>query len=165
MRSSVKPSCRKSLSSITLPRSIREVQSGVGTLTAFLAPNVNELIAVEANPDAVADAVNNLAEFDNITLYQGQVEDVLPMLDVRPDTLVLDPPPGGAPLVLMDALEAFAPASVLYVSSDIATLARDGRRLAAKGYKLEAVQPVDVQPQTYHVQAVSLWSHPGSARF
>jgi 23S rRNA (uracil1939-C5)-methyltransferase len=47
---------------------------------------------------------------------------------------------------------------MLYVSSDIATLARDGRRLMSKGYNLDRLQPIDMQPQTYHVQTVSLWS-------
>jgi 23S rRNA (uracil1939-C5)-methyltransferase len=49
------------------------------------------------------------------------------------------------------------PANILYVSSDIATLARDGRRLVAKGYRLDRLQPIDMQPQTYHVQTISLW--------
>ncbi len=139
---------------------ILELYCGVGTLTAFLASRANEVVAVEMNPDTVADAAGNLAEFDNISLYQGQVEDVLPSLDVRPDLIVVDPPPEGLPVELVDRFEELAGANILYISSDIATLARDGRRLLAKGYELERMQAIDMQPQTYHVQTISLWSRP-----
>ncbi len=138
---------------------ILELYSGVGTLTAFLASEAAEVVAVEMNPDAVADATSNLEEFDNISLYQGQVKKILPSLDVHPDLIVVDPPRDGLPVEVVDYFEEMGLADVLYVSDDIATLARDGRRLMAKGYALQRLQPIDMQPQTYHVQTVSLWSH------
>jgi 23S rRNA (uracil1939-C5)-methyltransferase len=138
--------------------SILELYSGVGTLTAFLASNATEIVAVESNPDAVADAIINLAQFDNVSLYQGRVEEVLPMLTVTPDLIVVDPPDAGLPPAVLDEIAVRTPAQLLYISSDIATLARDGRRLAAKGYRLTQIQPLDAQPQTYHVQSVSQWS-------
>ncbi|UCG25772.1 MAG: class I SAM-dependent RNA methyltransferase [Chloroflexota bacterium] len=138
--------------------SVLELYSGVGTLTASLAGNAAEIVAVERNPDAVADAIVNLAEFDNVSLYEGQVEEVLPMLNVMPDMIVVDPPGSGLPPAVLDEMASLAPAQMLYVSSDIATLARDGRRLAAKGYRLSQIQPLDAHPQTYHVQTVSRWS-------
>jgi 23S rRNA (uracil1939-C5)-methyltransferase len=137
---------------------ILELYSGVGTLTAFLAGEAAEVVAVEMNPDAVADAASNLEEFDNISLYQGRVEAILPSLDVRPDLIVVDPPRDGLPVEVVDYFEEMGLADVLYISADIATLARDGRRLMAKGYALRRLQPIDMQPQTYHVQTVSLWS-------
>jgi 23S rRNA (uracil1939-C5)-methyltransferase len=137
---------------------VLELYSGVGTLTAFLAARAAEVVAVEISPDAVTDASANLADFDNITLYEGRAEEIMPLLEIRPDLIVVDPPPGGLPVELLDHFELMAAAKVLYVSSDIATLARDGRRLMVKGYRLDRLQPIDMQPQTYHVQTVSLWS-------
>ena len=137
---------------------VLELYSGVGTLTASLASSAAEVLAVESNPDAIADAVVNLSEFDNVSLYHGHVEEVLPMLTGAPDMIVVDPPDAGLPPAVLDEIAALAPAQLLYVSSDVATLARDGRRLAAKGYALTQVQPLDAQPQTYHVQTVSQWS-------
>jgi 23S rRNA (uracil1939-C5)-methyltransferase len=139
-------------------QTILELYSGVGTLTAFLATQAAEVVAVEMSADAVADAANNLEDFDNISLYQGRAEQILPSLDVRPDLIVVDPPHGGLPVELMDYFEQTTPDEILYVSSDIATLARDGRRLIDKGYRLDQLQPIDMQPQTYHVQTVSLWT-------
>jgi 23S rRNA (uracil1939-C5)-methyltransferase len=135
-----------------------ELFCGVGTLTAFLAAKAAEVVAIEVNPDAVADAAANLEEFDNVSLYQGYVEEVLPLLEVKPDWVVVDPPSSGLPPELVDEIVALAPAGLLYISSDIATLARDGRRLEAKGYQLIRLRPIDMQPQTYHIQTVSLWS-------
>lgn len=137
---------------------ILELYSGVGTLTAFLAALAAEVVAVEMNPDAVADAASNLEGFDNVSIYQGQVEEILPSLDVRPDLIVVDPPLDGLPVEIMDHFDELAASNIVYVSSDIATLARDGRRLMAKGYRLDRLQPIDMQPQTYHVQTISLWS-------
>ena len=113
---------------------------------------------MEKNSDAIADAIVNLTEFDNVSLYQGRVEEVLPMLTVTPDLIVVDPPDAGLPPAVLDEIAVRTPAQLLYISSDIATLARDGRRLAAKGYRLTQIQPLDAQPQTYHVQSVSQWS-------
>jgi 23S rRNA (uracil1939-C5)-methyltransferase len=139
-------------------QTVLELYSGVGTLTAFLAAEAAKVVAVEMNPDAVADAASNLEEFDNISLYQGRVEEILPSLNVKPDLILVDPPHGGLPVELVDYFGETAMADILYVSSDIATLARDGKRLMAKGYRLERLQPIDMQPQTYHVQTVSLWA-------
>jgi 23S rRNA (uracil1939-C5)-methyltransferase len=137
--------------------SVLELYSGVGTLTAFLAAKAAEVVTIEMNPDAVADAANNLADFDNVSVYQGRIEDVLPLLKVQPDVVVADPPPGGLSVEVLDQLEAMGASTVIYISSDVATLARDGRRLVAKGYRLEQLQPLDMQPQTYYVQTISLW--------
>ena len=138
--------------------SVLELYSGVGTLTASLAKNAAEIVAVEKNPDAIADAVINLADFDNVSLYHGRVEEILPILTVTPDLIVVDPPDAGLPPAMLDEMAALSPTQVLYISADIATLARDGKRLAAKGYQLTELQPLDALPQTYHVQTVSQWS-------
>jgi 23S rRNA (uracil1939-C5)-methyltransferase len=134
-----------------------DAYSGVGTLMAFLAERAATVIGIEVNGDAVADTAVNLHHTDNVNLYQGWVEDILPALDVQPDLIVLNPPASGLSRDASRALLAKTAGHLIYVSSDIATLARDGKQLAQAGYKLAAVQPVDLHPQTFHIDTVSLW--------
>lgn len=136
-----------------------ELYSGVGTLTAFLAPKSATTTAIEVNPDAVADAAVNLYNLENVTLYEGLVEEILPLLEVKPDLMVVDPPPAGLPPTVIDEIVVKAPRKLVYISSDVATLARDGRRLAAKGYRPVEVQPIDMVPQNYQVLTISSWLH------
>lgn len=136
---------------------VLELYSGAGVLTAFLAEQAAELIAVEINEDAIADAVVNLDHLDNVSVYQGWVEDVLPTLEARPDVVVVDPPVKGMSDTAVRRLIAHAIPKLLYVSSDIATLARDGKRLAKAGYRLTAIQPLDTSPQTFRFHTVSRW--------
>jgi 23S rRNA (uracil1939-C5)-methyltransferase len=136
---------------------VLELYSGVGTFTAFLAEAADAVAAVESNPDAVEDAAANLADTDNVSVLLGAAEEIVPLLDVQPDVLVAHPDDDGLPAPVLESLRHLAPRRLLYVSSDIATLARDGRALARLGYRLSAVQPVDGRPQTYHVDTVSRW--------
>jgi 23S rRNA (uracil1939-C5)-methyltransferase len=86
---------------------------------------------------------------------------VLPDLDMAIDAAVVDPPRAGLDRFALDALIERAPARLVYVSCDPATLARDAKRLTAAGYHLAEVQPVDMFPQTYHVESVALFTHGG----
>ena len=138
---------------------VLEGYSGVGMLTAALAEQARELIAIEINADAVDDAAFNLDHTDNVTLYQGWLEEVLPTLNMQPDVVVVDPPAKGLSPTAVDHLIACAAPKLLYVSSDIATLARDGKRLSKAGYNLIKLQPIDTEPQTYHFHTISLWQH------
>ena len=133
--------------------------SGVGMLTAFLAQQAGELTAVEINPDAIADTAVNLADLDNVSLYEGNVATVLPMLDIKPDVVVVNPTNKGLETAVSQAITALKPKRIIYVSADIATLARDGRELSRGGYKLVEVQPIDMAPQTFQIDTVSLWQH------
>jgi 23S rRNA (uracil1939-C5)-methyltransferase len=146
-----------SLANLQGTETVLEGYSGVGTLTAFLAEQAKEIIAIEINEDAVNDAIVNLNHTDNVSLYQGWLEDVLPTLDIQPDIIVVDPPEKGLSTTAVDHIIARVASKLLYVSSDIATLARDGKRLTKAGYKLSEIQPIDTYPQTYHFHTVSLW--------
>lgn len=137
--------------------SVLELYSGVGTFTAFLAEQAGEVACIEANEDAVSDAAFNLDHLDNVSLYDGLVEDVLPLLNLSPKVVVVDPPAGGLPRTVVDQVARLAPQKIVYVSSDIAALARDGKRLTQAGYLLREVQPVDMYPQTPIIQTVSQW--------
>jgi 23S rRNA (uracil1939-C5)-methyltransferase len=91
----------------------------------------------------------------NVELRIGKVEEVLPLLDSAPDSIVLDPPrPGCAPPVL-DAIARFLPSVVVYVSCNPATLARDLRVLVDAGFSLDSVTPLDMFPQTGHIECVA----------
>ena len=130
---------------------------GVGTFALSLADKVGRVIGIEEDAGAVADARLNIAELTNVEFMEGRVEALLPQLDRPIDLAVLDPPRQGCrPDALMTLIE-LAPLRVVYVSCDPATLARDARKLAEGGYQLLEVQPVDMFPQTYHVESVALF--------
>ncbi len=137
---------------------VLDAYCGIGLFTAFLAEQASYVTGIEAAHDAVADAHHNLAGADNITVLEGLVEDVLPTLETAFDAVVLDPPRTGLELPALDALVAHQPERIVYVSCDPATLARDARRLVNGGYTLEWVQPVDLFPQTYHIECVALFT-------
>jgi 23S rRNA (uracil1939-C5)-methyltransferase len=137
--------------------SVLDLYSGVGLFSAFIAPKAARVIGVEAYEPAVEDAAVNLDEFDNVEIYAAAVEDVLPGLAGPFAAAVLDPPRAGCTSEALDALLAARVARIVYVSCDAATFARDARRLAAGGYRLEWVQPVDLFPQTYHIECVALF--------
>lgn len=135
---------------------VLDAYCGVGLFSAFLSDVAGAVIGIEAHPTAVADARHNLADADNATILEGAVEDMLPTVEGTFDAAVVDPPRTGLDRVALDALVARAPARIVYVSCDPATLARDAQRLVRQGYTLQWVQPVDLFPQTYHIENVAL---------
>lgn len=132
--------------------------SGVGVFSAFLAEKAARVIAIEINPDAVADTAVNLQHTNNVSLYEGWFEEVLPQLPT-PDLLVLHPTEKGLSKAAMRAVNGKRPLRIIYLSSDVATLARDGKQLTQAGYTLKAVQPIDTAPQTYRLDIITLWQH------
>jgi 23S rRNA (uracil1939-C5)-methyltransferase len=136
---------------------VLELFGGVGVLTSFLTEGAKDIVTVEVNADSAEDMAVNLEEAENITLYQGFVEDILPHLSLIPDVMVVEPPPSGLPVEVMDEIGRLSPKRLIYSSSDLATLARDGRRLTESGYELVDLQPIDMFPQTYHLHTVSIW--------
>ncbi len=128
---------------------------GVGTFGLLFAPRVARVIEVEENPRALEDARANAFESSNVEFHKGSVQDILPRLKNKIDIVVCDPPRAGIAPRALDALITKSPRALAYVSCDPATLARDARRLADGGYRLREVQPVDLFPQTYHIESVS----------
>src|SRR5882762_5168093 len=135
-----------------------DAYSGVGTFALLLAPLVREVIGIEEARSAIRDAVHNAEDVPNARFIQGKTEAVLPELEQRPDSVVLDPARVGCHPDVLHALLNLRPRRVVYVSCDPSTLARDLRILVDGGYALHEVQPLDMFPQTYHVECVATLS-------
>lgn len=129
--------------------------AGVGTFARLFADRFDHVIAIEESVPAAKDAVENIDGVENIEIRTGKVEQILPDLTIPPDVVLLDPPrPGCAPPVL-EALIQFGPKSVVYVSCNPATFARDAKILVEGGYSLQLVTPIDMFPQTGHIECVA----------
>ncbi len=130
---------------------------GAGLFALALAGQVAEVIGIEGSPSACEDFAFNAGKLLNASLHEGAIEEVLPALlagGQRADLVILDPPRAGAgPAVLRD-LAALGPRRMVYISCDPASLARDVEHLHAAGYRIVEVQPVDLFPQTFHVECV-----------
>jgi len=136
---------------------VLDLYSGVGLFTAFLAERAGLVVSVESYPPAVTDAGANLADCDNLDIIEGSVESVLADLEEPIGVALVDPPRTGLSVDVVDALARLAPPTLMYVSCDPATLSRDAARLVKKGYRLLDVQPVDMFPQTFHIEAAALF--------
>ena len=135
-----------------------DAYTGVGTFAILLAPSVKQVIAVEESSAAVADARQNAAGLHNLDFVLGRTEDVLRDLPEMPDVVVLDPPRAGCQPRALESLIEMAPNRLAYVSCDAETLGRDLKILCQGGYRLDEVVPLDMFPQTHHVECVALLS-------
>jgi len=134
-----------------------DLYAGVGLFSTFLAAAGARLAAVEESPWACEDFVHNLEAFEGVELYEAPVEEALAGLTGSPQAVVVDPPRAGLAPAVLDRLIEWAPPRLVYVSCDPATLARDAARLQAGGFRLERAVPIDLFPQTFHIEAVTHW--------
>lgn len=139
-----------------------DLYCGIGSIGLFMADSVHKVIGVESVPQAVEDAVRN-AQNNGITNAQfrcGLAEELLPGLlnqGIQPDCVILDPPRKGCDASLIHTLLQTAPPKILYISCNPATLARD-LALLAPAYHISPLIPVDMFPNTKHVEMVCLLS-------
>jgi 23S rRNA (uracil1939-C5)-methyltransferase len=134
-----------------------DVYSGVGFFSAFLGPRVKRLVGIEISPEACEDFCSNLDEFDNVELYEDSAEHVLRRVNFNPDIMIMDPPRAGLGGRTVEGVLAQGATQLAYISCDPATLARDGKQLAAGGYSLIKLAVIDMFPQTYHIESISMW--------
>jgi len=146
---------------LTGKETVFDLYSGIGTISLFLSAKAKKVYGIEVVMPAVKDAIEN-ANFNNIKNTEficGEVEKVVPELyskGVKADVVVLDPPRKGCESVLIDTVAAMGPKRIVYVSCNPSTLARDLKVFAEKGYVAKEIQPVDMFPQTHHVETVTL---------
>lgn len=134
-----------------------DLYAGFGNFSLPLAARAARTTAVESTPSAAADARFNARRHGAaLSVAAADVESWVPEpADLGPDLLVVDPPRGGLSPRAVARVLALAPARLLYVSCEPATLARDARRLAAAGYRVARVAGFDLFPQTAHVETIA----------
>jgi 23S rRNA (uracil1939-C5)-methyltransferase len=145
---------------LTGAETVVDLYSGTGAISLGLAQRCRHVYGIEVAQAAVADAVRNARAngISNCTFLAGEVRHVLPALvhdGVRAEVVVADPPRAGFHPKALASLVVLSPARLVYVSCNPATLARDVGDLLRQGYRLEWVQPVDMFPQTPHIEAIA----------
>lgn len=147
------------LAELSGQETVFDIYCGIGTISLFLARQAATVVGVELVSEAIDDAWAN-AERNGLTnteFHVGKAEVVVPALyaqGYRADVVVVDPPRKGCERVVLDTILQMAPRTLVYVSCDPGSLARDLAYLQPRGYRLDAVQPVDMFPHTLHVETV-----------
>ncbi|WP_415640018.1 23S rRNA (uracil(1939)-C(5))-methyltransferase RlmD [Paenibacillus sediminis] len=147
---------------LTGKETVVDAYCGTGTIGLWLAPYAKEVRGIESIPEAVEDAKENAVRNNrnNVTFYTGQAEELLPRWvkqGYTPDVIIADPPRTGLDNRFLDAVVRTKPKRFVYVSCNPSTLAKDSKVLLDAGYSIEWVQPVDMFPQTAHVECCTLF--------
>lgn len=132
---------------------------GIGTISLFLARQAKKVYGIEVVPEAIHDAKINakLNGITNAEFIVGKAEKVMPRWKaqgLQPDVIVIDPPRKGCEIDFLQAMIEMEPNRIVYVSCNPSTLARDLKILDEGGYETKEIQPVDMFPQTNHVECV-----------
>ena len=140
---------------------VYDLYTGTGTIENFVAKQARQVIGIEYVPEAIEDAKVNaqLNNLDNTLFYAGDMKDILNREFIEkhgtPDVIITDPPRAGMHTDVIDTILFASPQRIVYVSCNPATQARD-LQLLSVAYQVKAVQPVDMFPQTHHVENVVL---------
>jgi len=140
---------------------VLDAYCGTGTISLFLSKTAKKVYGVEIVAEAIENAKKNAKEnnISNTEFILGEAENVIPKLirsGVRADVVVVDPPRKGCDKSLLEAISSMEPRTIVYVSCDPGTLARDLGILDELGYKTLEIQPVDMFSQTAHVECIAL---------
>lgn len=143
-----------------------DAYSGIGTIGLSLADKVKEVYGMELVPEAIEDAQFNALtnKIENAHYEVGKAETVMKKWQdkgVKPSVIVVDPPRKGLDARFIALAIDMAPAKLVYISCNPATFARDAKLFAESGYEVKKVQPVDLFPQTHHVELVALLAPKG----
>jgi 23S rRNA (uracil1939-C5)-methyltransferase len=145
---------------------VYDLFSGIGTIALAMATRAGEVVGVELVERAVADAIENarLNGIDNARFFAGDVRTAMrPLVEEagRPEVVVVDPPRAGLSAKIVRRLLETEPRRIVYVSCNPTTLAPNARQMADAGYSLRTVRPVDMFPQTPHIECVALLERAG----
>lgn len=143
-----------------------DAYSGIGTIGLSLADKVKEVYGMELVPEAIEDAQFNALtnKIENAHYEVGKAETVMKKWQdkgIKPSVIVVDPPRKGLDARFIASAIDMAPAKLVYISCNPATFARDAKLFAESGYEVKKVQPVDLFPQTHHVELVALLAPKG----
>ena len=139
---------------------VYDLYCGIGTIGLSIAPRVAEVWGLEIVPEAIADAIANarVNEIENTHFFAGDVRLALRELTERagrPDVLIVDPPRAGLSQKVVRRIIETSPRRLVYVSCNPTTLAPNAAQLVEAGYELVRVRPVDMFPQTPHIECVA----------
>jgi 23S rRNA (uracil1939-C5)-methyltransferase len=158
------------MSALSGRETVIDAYGGAGLFSLFLGSRAERIFVIEGDREAALCADLNLRRegFMHAEVYPGDVADILGSEFVMPgitaDVVILDPPRDGCGKGVIDAVAAIRPERIIYVSCNPATQARDLRLLAERGYTLRLLQPLDMFPQTAHIEVVALLSGSASCK-
>lgn len=140
---------------------IIDAYSGIGTISLIVADQVKEVIGVEINNDGVKDAIKNAKNNNINNAYfhradAGEFMVDLAMKNEKIDAVIMDPPRSGSDEDFLSSMCKLNPQKIVYISCNPETQARDLEYLIDNGYKVKKIQPVDMFPQTTHVESICL---------
>ena len=149
------------LADIDKTKTVLDIYCGIGTISLCAAKTAKKVIGVEIVDAAIKDAKENAKKNDleNTEFFCGAAEDIVPELiqsGEKPDVVIIDPPRKGSDEKMLSAIITASPERIVYVSCNPATLARDVKFLTENGYELTSATPVDMFPNTEHVECCVL---------
>jgi len=132
-----------------------DLYSGVGVFSILLSENCKKIYSIEINENSYKNALENkkINNLENITFMLGKVEDNLPKISEKIDTIIVDPPRSGLSKITIKQIININPKKIIYVSCNPMTLARD-LNLLNNSYKLECIKAFDMFPRTNHIECV-----------
>ena len=136
---------------------VLDLYCGVGLFSKYLADQVGRCIGIEGSSVACQDYAMNLDDCNNVELYEGAVEEILPNLTIKAELVIVDPPRNGIHPKALAGIFTLSPEQVVYISCNPATLARDAKKLIEAGYDLTETILLDMFPQTYHIESINFF--------
>lgn len=147
----------KQLANLNKNDYVLDLYCGTGTIGIYLSEYCNKVLGVEINKYAIKDANENkkINNIKNIDFIVGDAKDVIKKTNFKPTVIIVDPPRSGLFKGMINDLIKFNAEKIIYVSCEPITLARDLKELK-NFYDIKTIQPIDMFPNTYHVECVSL---------
>lgn len=134
-----------------------DLYSGTGSIAIYLSGHVRSVVGIEWVEDAVLDARQNAEQngVTNCSFHAGDLKEVIRRIDKAPDVVIVDPPRSGMHADVVETIAERRPRTVVYISCNPATQARDAALLCRHAYRLDVLQPVDLFPHTYHIENIA----------
>lgn len=137
---------------------ILDAYCGVGTFSIDVAPKASQVTGIDSNSEAInnARASSLLNNLKNCQFFSGFCEKIIPTISSGFNGVIVDPPRAGLKIEFINNIITISPRSIVYVSCNPATLARDIKQFILNGYRLQTIQPIDMFPQTSSIETIVL---------